>query len=79
MLLRGLGLDDLPNHSQAGKWALGSLSCCRVLEAPGLHLQALWFSQPPASSDGITDYRGATFPEFLFAGEKQLQRHDPGG
>lgn len=53
--------------------------CHRVLGAPSSHLQALWFSQPPVSSDGITDHRGATFPKFLFVGEKQLPRHDPGG
>ncbi|KAL0595089.1 hypothetical protein AAY473_035279 [Plecturocebus cupreus] len=40
--------------------------------------QTLWFSQPPVSSDGITDHRGATFLEFLFLEEQLLSCHDCG-
>lgn len=80
MLLRPLTeRPRFPSTTWPGKMAQSSRSCHRVLEAPGLHLQALWFSQPPISSDGITDHRGATFPKFLFLGEKWLPCHAPGG
>lgn len=69
----------LSSRARWGSRTRVSELCCRVLGAPGSHLQALWFSQPPVSSDGITDHQGATFPKFLFVGEKQLPRHDPGG
>lgn len=67
----------LPSTVGSEKMAQSSVSSHKVLGAPGSHLQALWFSQPPISSDGITDHRGATFLKFLFLGKKWLPCHDP--
>lgn len=73
-------LDSPPKHSWARVEGPGLFELCHgVLGAPSSHLQALWFSQPPISSDGITDHQGATFPQFLFLKEKQLPCHDPTG
>lgn len=67
----------LPSTAGSGKMAQSFVSSHRVRGAPGSHLQALWFSQPPISSDGITDHRGATFLKFLFLRKKWLPCHDP--
>lgn len=80
MLLRDPQLGSPPKHSQAREEGPGLFELChRFLGAPSSHLQPLWFSQPPISSDGITDHQGATFPKFRFLKEKQLPCHDPRG
>lgn len=78
MLLRDPGIGQPSQAQTAREECLGFFELChRVLGAPGSHLQVLWFSQPPISSDVITDHQGATFPKFLFLKEKQLPCHYP--